>query len=254
MYYTAALLSDMQNIRHGFFTRTGGVSKDVYESLNCGRGSQDHSENILQNLQIIKNAVGFERGPFVAKQVHGSAVFIIDKKYAVNPEERPEADAIVTAEKNIGIGVLTADCVPVLLADNQNQVIGAAHAGRKGAISGIIKNVISEMKNLGAETENIRAAIGPAISEKNYAVNSEIQSEFLDHDSNNSVYFSKIDGKIYMNLKAYVHHTLISEGINQIDMLQHCTYEQEKEFFSYRRSFHQKHQDYGRQISVISLF
>lgn len=250
-YLAAHALSASAEIKHGFFTRNGGVSSGVYDSLNCARGSNDASENVIKNLESVRMTVGAETLRTM-RQIHAHTVWRVTDK-AETSSERPEADGAVTNIPGVALGVLTADCAPVLFADPVNRVIGAAHAGRKGAVGCILQNVIREMIEIGAERKNILAAIGPSISAENYEVGSDIKEDLLALSSKNEQFFSnKEDNKIHFDLPGFVLSILQEQNI-RAENLNVCTYAREKDFFSYRRTTHHAEKDFGRQISVIVL-
>ncbi|QMU58007.1 MAG: peptidoglycan editing factor PgeF [Boseongicola sp.] len=246
---TSDLLSDQ---RHGFFTRKGGASSGIFEGLNCGMGSSDQQEIVVINRQRVANAmdVGSERLTGV-HQVHSAIVA------TVGTDGQPDvakADAMVTDQFGIALAVLTADCQPVLFADPQSRVIGAAHAGWKGAMSGVLEATIESMEKLGATREAIRAVIGPSISQKAYEVGPEFLETFLDDDAGNSRFFANGNGDRYQfDLPSYGLHRLRVAGIEHAEWTRHCTYSDPAKFYSYRRSVHQKEADYGRLISAIRL-
>lgn len=247
-------LSKLKNngINHAFFTREGGVSTGIYASLNVGQGSDDITENVLQNRTIVADYMGVALPNLLTVyQVHSSLAIVANEPFS---GEKPKADALVTNKPNLALGILTADCGPVLFADHNAGVIGAAHAGWRGALGGIIENTIATMETLGAERRNIIAALGPCIGPKNYEVSEEFRQTFLNEDSTFDHFFhqtNKTDHYLF-NLWAFIHHRLQQAGV-KADGLDLCTYEDEKRFFSYRRKTHRNEADYGRQISVIML-
>lgn len=241
-------------ISHGFFTRKGGCSTGIYGTLNCGPGSQDKPENVKKNRQLILSSLA----PNIQRlcglyQIHSNIVYDL-----INPHDitdQPKADAIVTTQKNIALGILTADCAPVLFADAENNVIAAAHAGWQGALSGIIENTVNIMCNKGANRSRIYATIGPAIAQENYEVGPEFFDKFIYNDKAYYVFFmpSPKEGHFLFDLKAFVLHQLKKAGVKSALALPHDTYSNAEEFFSYRRTTHRKEQDYGRQISAIVI-
>lgn len=248
------LLKEQDNIRHGFFTRQGGVSTGIYESLNCGFGSGDRAEAVRENRIRVGAKLGIEHSNVLTvRQVHSSRALVADKGWV--QDSLPEADAIVTAEPGVGIGVLTADCTPVLFCDAAAAVIGAAHAGWRGAKGGVIESVIEEMENLGASRERICAAIGPAISQQAYEVGEDFRENFLAEDKSNAAFFTDggKNGKPHFDLPGYCQKRLTLAGIESIEQMGLCTYGDESLFYSYRRSVHRGETDYGRQISAIVI-
>jgi YfiH family protein len=238
---------------HGFFLRTGGVSEGIYASLNCGRGSKDARHHIEENRARVASQLGTASalliGPY---QVHSAKAVIVTEAW--KPDEAPAADAVVTNVRGLAIGVLTADCVPILMADRQAGAIAAVHAGWKGAIGGVIESAIDAMKSLGADPARISAAIGPAISQAAYEVSAEFKATFLAASQASEKYFTQIDGnKPHFSLTAYVKDRLERCGVAGVQDTAMCTYKNESILFSYRRSVHRGEPDYGRQISAILL-
>ncbi len=241
-----------RTIKHGFFNRLGGVSKGIYQSLNTGLGSGDDGEIVTTNRMLVCDAMGAGKGQLATlNQVHSADAVIAEKPFG---QELPRADGVVTRMPGLVIGILTADCGPVLFADVNAGIVGAAHAGWKGAMTGVLENTIEAMIRLGARRENIVATLGPCISQKNYEVGPEYFSTFTDEDSSNRRYFvnSDRDGHFMFDLPSYVVDRLNAAGITG-GMLGICTYQEQKNFYSYRRSVHNKEPDYGRQISAIMV-
>lgn len=240
-------------IRHGFFTRTGGVSTgDLYRGLNTGIGSDDDAEAVIENRRRVAHAMGVGEDRLIAPyQVHSADTVVVDGPF---DGERPKADGIVTATPGVAVGVVTADCGPVLFADREARVIGAAHAGWPGARAGVLENTIETMISLGARRENIQAALGPSISQANYEVGPEFHDRFVADDEANRSYFveSGKAGHFLFDLNTYSTDRLARAGV-QAEGLGRCTYAEEDLFYSYRRTTHRKQPDYGRQISVIAL-
>jgi polyphenol oxidase len=241
----------LDGIAHGFFLRTGGVSEGIFASLNCGRGSGDGLHRVEENRARVAARLGAEPARLIGpRQAHTARALIVTEAWA--PGEAPEADAVVTNVRGLAISVLTADCAPVLLADAEAGVIGAAHAGWKGAKGGILESAIEAMESLGARAERITAAIGPAISQAAYEVSSEFEAAFLADAGGNSRYFTQpAGGRPHFDLPAYVRDRLLNKGAGKVQDLGACTYENESILFSYRRSVHRFETDYGRQISAI---
>lgn len=239
-------------IRHGFFTRAGGVSEGIYRGLNAGVGSNDAPEKVAENRARIANWMGVAPTHLVTLyQVHSADALVVREPFS---GDRPKADAMVTDTPGIALGVLTADCGPVLFADPQAQVIGAAHAGWKGAFTGVLEATIEAMEKLAAKRENITAVLGPSISAANYEVGPEFVARFVDADPANAVWFkpSAKDGHSMFDLNGYTVDRLSKAGVIA-SMLSRCTYAEEELFFSYRRTTHLGEPDYGRQISAIAL-
>ncbi len=254
---TAGLLADAEGIAHGFFTREGGVSSGDYTSLNVGLGSGDAADNVLENRHRIAHYLGavWQGEPaadvVTAYQVHSARAVIVDQPFA--SDARPEADALVTAIPGMAIGVLTADCTPVLLADPAAKVVAAAHAGWRGAVGGILASAVEAMEQLGASRQRIRAAIGPTIHQQNYEVGPEFKRQFLDAAPGNARFFALPPGgqREHFDLPGYCRLRLEDLAIGEIEDLELCTYKNESLFFSYRRKSHRNEADYGRQISAI---
>lgn len=246
-------LSKATNINHGFFGKVGGKSSGIFSSLNCGYGSNDDKETVIQNIDIVKSTLKADGFPLcTARQIHSEKVITLDEPWTI--ENRPEADGLVTKKKNIALGILTADCAPVLFVDEKSGVIGACHAGWKGAKTGIVENTVSAMVNLGAKPENIVAVIGPCIGPESYEVGQEFYDNFVNDNQKNKVFFkSKSGGKYLFDLPKYVENRLKKLNLKTVKWVGKDTLSSEKEFFSYRRSCLNKEKDYGRQLSVIIL-
>jgi hypothetical protein len=248
------LLKDLDGVRHGFFTRQGGVSQGIYESLNCGLGSNDRAEDVHENRKSIAAKLGIEPGNLVTvRQAHGSNAVAVETQWL--PSNAPEGDAMVTVTRGIALGILTADCTPILFADPEARVVGAAHAGWRGAKTGIIESVIAAMERKGAVRGRIYATIGPTISQAAYEVGDEFQAAFTADGDDNRSFFApaKSGGKPHFDLPGYCLQRLTRAGVAQAENLGLCTYKNESLFFSYRRSVHRSEPDYGRQISAIVL-
>ena len=245
-------LSKNKAIKHGFFNSNGGVSKNIYKSLNCGPGSNDNSINVKKNLNIVRNKISKNsQNIFLLNQIHSNKFVFIDNKY--KSKIKPKADAIITDQINLPIAVLTADCVPILICDNQKQIIAAIHAGWKGAFKGIISKVIKFMIKKGSKTKNITAVIGPAISVKNYEVKKDFYKKFTRKDKTNNKFFKKGEEKLYFNLSNYVKSLILKSGVKKIEKLDVDTFDAKNKFFSARRSKSLNHAHYGRNISIIML-
>jgi YfiH family protein len=250
----SALLNEAAGgtIRHGYFTRAGGVSEGIYRGLNVGLGSHDERGNVEENRRRV--AAWFDlpvERLATVHQVHSPDVVTIGRHYN---GDRPQADAMVTATPGIALGVLAADCGPILFADPQNRVIGAAHAGWKGALTGVLENTIDAMVALGADRNNIVACLGPSISQANYEVGPEFVERFLAYDPAYERYFipSPSAGHAMFDLQGLTVRRLKDAGV-RAESLGICTYPDSERFFSYRRTTHKKEPDYGRQISAISI-
>ena len=240
------------NIRHGFFTRDGGVSDGIYRGLNVGIGSRDERDKVLENRHRV--ATHLDVAPqnlATLYQIHSSSVLEISRAAA---GDRPKSDAMVTDTPGIAIGILTADCGPVLFADAESGIIGAAHAGWKGATGGILENTVTAMETLGARRENIRAVLGPTISQANYEVGPEFIDRLMALDPANDRWLapSANEGHAMFDLPGYIVSRLQALGV-AAEWTGECTYADEDRFFSYRRTTHRQEPDYGRQISAICL-
>jgi len=239
-------------VRHGFFTRRGGASSGVFEGLNCGTGSSDQAEAVAINRARVAEAMEVTPEALATvNQVHSAKVVFVDHSLA---DARSKADAMVTTTPGLALSVLTADCQPVLLADPAAQVIGAVHAGWKGALNGVLEATVDAMETLGATRANISAAIGPAISQRAYEVGPEFFETFYGADNANARFFVNGNGDRYhFDLPAFGLHKLREAGIGQAEWTRHCTYTDDARFFSYRRSVHRREADYGRLIASIRL-
>jgi YfiH family protein len=240
-------------IAQGFFGRQGGASAGIYASLNCGPGSKDSREAVMENRRRASEALSPDARLVTLYQIHSAEAVTVEEPWDI--PDNPKADAMVTNRTGIALGILTADCAPILLCDPDAHVIGAAHAGWNGAISGVMDSVIAAMVRLGAKPESIRAAIGPCISQAAYEVGPEFEARFRAADPANARFFVpsiKADHWQF-DLTAYVAQRLHQAGIESVENLGVCTYAGEDAFFSYRRTTHRKEADYGRQLSAILL-
>ncbi len=237
--------------RHGFFTRKGGASSGIFSGLNCGHGSSDQTEAVAINRERVARTLGVEPGALIGvHQVHSADVVTV-----TGPLVTPvRADALVTAAPGLALTVLTADCGPVLFADTKAGVVGAAHAGWRGALSGVLEAVLNAMEAAGANRADTTAVIGPTISQKNYEVGPEFLDGFLAEDPAYARFFSGGTGdRAHFDLPSFGLHRLRSAGIGHAEWIGHCTYANPELFFSYRRSVHRHEADYGRLISAIRI-
>jgi YfiH family protein len=251
MYKQSEKLNSLYGVSHGFFGKSGGVSKGIYDSLNCGPASLDLIESVIENRWRAIHALGLEETKlFGLKQIHSTQVHVITAK---SSDDFHEGDALVTKVKGFALSVLGADCAPVLFADRKAGVIAAAHSGWKGAVSGIIESVVTSMCEQGATRPNIHACIGPTIHQKSY----EVQDDFIKQleslsDFNTDKFISHNGKKSYFNLPAYILAQCELSKINA-ESLTVDTYTGKDEYFSYRRNTHADEKEYGRQISIIAL-
>ena len=246
------LLKKFKRIKHGFFNRIGGKSKKIYNSLNCGPGSKDNSSNVKKNLQIVQKKISRNaKNIFLLHQIHSNKFVYIDQKNIFRL--KPKADAVITNQKNLPIGVLTADCVPILICDEKKNFIAAIHAGWKGAYKDIITKVINFMIKKGSHPGDITAAIGPAIAVKNYEVKEDFKRKFVKKNKQNIRFFKIKYKKLYFDLPNYVKSCLLKNKIKNIESLNIDTFDIKNNFFSARRALRLNHDDYGRNISIIML-
>ena len=245
-------LLKIKNIKHGFFNKTGGKSKKIYSSLNCGLGSKDDPSNVKKNLRIVIKRINKKaKNIFLLHQIHSNKFVFIDQKNLFKP--KPKADAVITNQKHLPIGILTADCVPILICDERKNLIAAIHAGWKGAYKDIISKVINFMIKKGSNPRNITAAIGPAISVTNYEVKKDLKRKFIKKDKKNNKFFKLKHKKLYFNLPDYVKSCLLKNKIKNIETIHIDTFNINNNFFSARRALKSNHNDYGRNISIIML-
>ncbi len=239
-------------LRHGFFTRRGGASSGIFEGLNCGYGSSDQHEAVSVNRERVADALAVDIANLATvHQVHSAYVAVVDD---TTPPADLRADAMVTANPDMALAILTADCQPVLFADSEAGVVGAAHAGWKGAKDGVLEATVDAMVRLGATRETIRAVIGPSISRKNYEVGPEFFQNFVDESAENARFFAPGEnGHHFFDLPSYGLSRLAAAGVATPQWTGHCTYEDAERFFSYRRSVHRNEADYGRLLAAIRL-
>lgn len=248
--------STLTHIDYGFLTSNGGISSGIYKSLNCGLGSDDLRDNVLHNRRLAEEFFSNKRDKklFSLSQVHSNKVFVL-RKSSEHLDKRPEADAAVTDDPSVILSVLTADCVPVLFADKKKNIIGAAHSGWKGTISGVIENTLESMVDLGSVLKDIYVVIGVAIQQTSYEVGKDILEKFVSQDPANRNFFidSKNKDHYMFDLKGVVSYRLKKAGIVNLENVDIDSYSNETKFFSYRRSCHKNQKDYGRNISCITL-
>ena len=248
----AANLAGLTGVRHGFFTREGGVSEGLYASLNCGLGSSDDAALVLENRRRAGRQLhDRSEGVITLYQEHGTTALRVTAPPSRNA--LPRADAVISTTPGLVIGVLTADCAPVLFADSEAGVVAAAHAGWRGALDGVIESAVAEMERHGARRPHIHAAVGPCINQNAYEVGPEFEKAFLDREAGYARYFSRTSegGRPHFNLPGFVYDRLIAARLGTVTSVAACTCENESQFFSYRRKTHRQEPDYGRQISAI---
>ena len=248
----ASCLPRSSGIAHGFFTRKGGASDGIYASLNCGLGSKDQRSCVEANRAGVARHLGAEPANLItANQVHSALV--VHATTAWPPNERPDADAIVTSTPGLLIAVLTADCAPILFADPEARIVACAHAGWRGALDGVVAATIAAMLTQGARRDRIRTTLGPCIGPEAYEVGPEFKAAFVARDQAHAKYFSLPDKSVreHFNLPAFVLDQLAAEQLAEVENRSCCTYTHRSDFFSFRRATHLRETDYGRQISAI---
>lgn len=245
------LTLDTLPAKHGFFTRRGGASSGVFAGLNCGQGSTDQAEIVAINRARVAEAMGVAPDHLLGvHQIHSATAITVDGPMI----EKPRADALVTATPGVALSVLSADCQPVLFADAEAGVIGAAHAGWRGALDGVLHATVDAMEALGAKRERIVAGIGPAISQRAYEVGPEFMDSFMDADPDYARYFINGEGdRMLFDLPGFGLNRLRAAGVGHAEWTRHCTFSDAERFYSYRRTTHAKEADYGRLIAAITL-
>ena len=246
-------LSKFKNLKHCFFSRKNGFSKGIYESLNCGMGSSDKKENILKNLELVSQKINCDKGSLITlNQQHTNHVVHFNNAKSV--KNKLTGDAIVSEIKNIGIGILTADCASIFFYDHKKKIIACAHAGWKGALNGIIKNTIKKFEDLNSNKNDLIAVVGPCIDKKNYEVKEDFFKKFISKNKNNKGFFSKISNEKYIfDLRGFINEELSNLNIKNVDNIERDTFSEREFFYSYRRSRLNRETDYGRCISVILM-
>ena len=249
MLYSKKLIK-LKKIRHAFFNRKGGFSRGVYESLNCGLGSNDNIKNINKNLVKVCKKIGCNRNNLILlNQIHSNIVHKVDKI----PEKRLKGDSLITNKKGIALAILTADCAPVFIYDPVNGLISALHAGWKGAYKNIISTTLQKFRLSGSNFENLIAVVGPCISKMNYEVKVDFFKKFIGKNKLNKKFFNTKNNKIYFSLNDYIKENFLKLGVKNVEIVKKDTYISSNNFFSARRSLKNRLNDYGRNISVIMI-
>jgi len=244
------LIKKYDYISHGFFNKIGGYSNGIYKSLNCGLGSKDKKKNVYKNLRKVCKKIGCnEKNLVLLNQVHSNKIHCIRKI----TKKKITGDSLVTSKKNIAIGILTADCAPILIFDPKKKIIAAIHAGWRGAYKRIIHKTIKSLKKKGSKTKDIVAIVGPSIAQKNYEIKKDFLKKFLKQNSKNIIFFRFVKKKIFFSLSRYIKYQLVNCGVKKIEVINKDTYSEKNNFFSSRRSLKNKNNDYGRNISLIMI-
>ena len=246
-------LQKFKNIKHCFFSRKNGVSQGVYESLNCGLGSNDNKKNVLRNLEFVSEKMECKKEFLVTlNQQHSNKVIHFENELEV--KNKLQGDAIITKLKNVGISILTADCAPILFYDPKNKIIACVHSGWKGALNGIIENTVKKFNQLDSKNEDLIAVIGPCIGKKNYEVRNDFFKKFINQNKKNESFFEKIDDEKYnFNLRDFINKKIFDLNVKNVENVDMDTYSEKDFFYSYRRSQINREKDYGRCISVILM-
>ena len=244
------LISKNKNISHGFFNKLGGYSNGIYKSLNCGTGSKDKKKNISKNLKKVCKKISCAKNKLILlKQMHSNKVFSINKI----PIKKPSGDAMITYKRKFALGILTADCAPIFILDPKIKIIAAIHAGWKGAYKKIVYKTINDLKKKGSNVSDLVAVIGPCISKYKYEVKKDFLKKFTKQNKKNINFFNFRKNKIFFSLNEYIKNQLSDIGVRNVEVINKDTYSRENNFFSHRRSIRNKHNDYGRNISVIMI-
>ena len=245
---------NLQSVKHGFFGRSGGVSTGIYASLNLSENTTDCKGNIYANRALVLDALDISRQKvFFPNQQHTNKVVFIDKKADFDKLSYEPVDAVITNLKGFGIGILTADCSPILAHESESGFILAIHAGWKGALAGVCENALNSLKDLGVDMEKISVAIGPTISKKCYEVKLDFVESFIKTDPCFEKFFIKEDGNYFFDLTLFIESRFNLLGVYDIHNLGLCTYEKSELFFSNRRAYHKSERDFGRMASIICL-
>ena len=247
---SSKFLNQTNIVNHGFFNKKNGFSTGIYKSLNCGKGSFDSKQNIKKNLNYVKKKIFSKKNNIaLLYQIHSSKFYYI-KNF---PKKKLVGDALITNVKNLPLGILTADCVPILILDIRKKIIAAVHSGWKGAYKNIVIKTLKKLIKLGSQKKDIIAVIGPCIKQRNYEVGKEFKDKFIKKNKKNLIFFKLKKRKIYFDLSKFIFNQLISFGIFKIDVINKDTFDRKNNFFSARRSLKRNEPDYGRNISVIMI-
>ena len=246
-------LKKFENVKHCFFSRKNGVSDGIYQSLNCGMGSNDKKENVLKNLKLVSKKMGCKENLLITlNQKHSDRVIYFENEKDI--KNKLDGDAIVTKIKNVGISILTADCAPILLYDPKKKIIGCVHSGWKGALNGIIKKTVLKFNELESNNSDLIAVVGPCIKKENYEVGMDLLKKFTDKNLENEKFFEKISNEKYLfDLRGFINNEISHLSIKSIENIEKDTFSENEFFYSYRRSCYKKEKDYGRCISVILM-
>ena len=246
-------LKNFKNLKHCFFSKKNGFSKGLYKSLNCGLGSNDETQNVLKNLALVSKNIGCKKNSLITlNQKHSDKVVYFKNKDSI--KNKLAGDAIITKVKNIGIGILAADCAPILFYNPKKKIIGCAHSGWKGALGGIIENTVIKFNELDSKNEDLIAVVGPCLNKKNYVIKNDFFNKFVSKNKKYVVFFKKIDKEtFFFDLRSFINKKLLDLNIKNIENIKLDTYSNDDSFYSYRRSVHNKEKDYGRCISVILM-
>ena len=237
-------------ISHAFFNRKGGVSKGIYKSLNCGPGSKDLRKNIHKNLNIVAKKIGCKKNKIMLlNQIHSNKFYFLKNK----PKKKLLGDGLITNKKNLALGILTADCAPVLIVDPQKKIIANTHVGWKGAYKKILSKIINNFKKKGSNINKLIVIIGPCIGINSYEVKEDFKKRFLKKDRLNIKYFKKFNNKMHFNLAAYIRSQIVSFGVKNIETINKDTFPKKNNFFSSRNSLKNHENDYGRNLSIIMI-
>ena len=248
--FKSKLLNKFNEIEHGFFNSKGGFSKGIYESLNCGIGSKDLRKNVFRNLEKVAKQINTTKQNIILlNQVHSNKVFNVRDIF----KKRRIGDGLITNRKKLALGILTADCAPILIFDPKKKIIAALHAGWKGAFKDIIGKTINKLNQKGSKSKDLIAVVGPCISIKNYEVKKDFLNKFLQKSKKNIKFFKLYNKKIFFSLNSYIKSQLINMKVKKIEIIHKNTFPKKNNFFSSRRSIKNKFNDYGRNISIIMI-